>query len=91
MCRYTLANALQILCCTIFYFKKILAKLQQRYIWGTMKLDMAKVLKLGLQCWRCAKGGPRKLSLEYLPRVLPGEVVAMDFFGPLVITRRVQL
>lgn len=49
---------------------------------------MAKVLKLCLQCWRCAEGGLKNLPLRTLPISQPGDLVAMDLLGPLIKTPR---
>ena len=71
-----------------FARKKIPAKLQQRYLWGAMSRDVTTILKTCAQCWKYAKGGPRKIPLGSLRRGWPGEVVAMDLFGPLPKTSR---
>ena len=68
--------------------KKTLAKLRLRYLWGTMSADVDKVMKTCVQCWQYAKGGPREIPMRTLPRGWPGEVVAMDLFGPLPRTAR---
>ena len=68
--------------------KKTLAKLQKRYIWGSMARDVTNVLKTCTLCWQYAKSGPKKLPLCSLPRGWPGEVLAMDLFGPLPKTPR---
>lgn len=69
-------------------YKKTLAKLKERYLWGTMSTDVAKTLKMCMQCWRYVKGGPKKLPLKSIPKGWPGEIVAMDMFGPLPRTSR---
>ena len=68
--------------------KKTLAKLLLRYLWGTMSADVDKVLRTCIQCWQCATGGPLETAMRTLPRGWPGEVVAMDLFGPLPRTAR---
>ena len=68
--------------------KKTLAKLRVRYLWGTMAADVDKVTKTCVQCWQYARGGPREIPMRTLPRGWPGEVVAMDLFGPLPRTAR---
>ena len=68
--------------------KKTLAKLRLRYLWGTMTADVDKVTKTCVQCWQYARGGPREIPMRTLPRGWPGEVVAMDLFGPLPRTAR---
>ena len=68
-------------------YKKTVALLKERYLWGSMCADVAKVLKTCMQCWRYVKGGPRKLPLKSIPKGWPGEVLAMDIFGPLPLTK----
>lgn len=67
--------------------KKTLARIRNRYVWGTMARDVAKVLRTCSQCWQQAKDGARMLPYRTLPRGWPGEVIAMDLFGPLPVTR----
>lgn len=40
------------------------------------------------QSWQQTREGAQKLPCQALPRGWPGEVIAMDLFGPLPITRR---
>ena len=69
--------------------KKTLARLKTRYLWGTMPKDVDKVTKTCVQCWRQTKEGARKKkAIGTLPKGWPGEVVAMDLFGPLPRTAR---
>ena len=53
-----------------------------------MSRDVIKVLKTCVQCWQYVKGETRKIPLRSLRRGWPGEVVAMDLFGPLPKTNR---
>ena len=69
-------------------YKKTLALLKERYLWGSMCADVAKVLKTCMHCWRYVKGGPRSLPLKSIPKGWPGEVLAMDLFGPLPLTKK---
>ena len=68
--------------------KKTLAKLRERYLWESLSSDVSKVFRMCVQCWQYARGGPKKIPLRSLPRGWPGEVVAMDLFGPLPRTNR---
>ena len=68
---------------------RTLAKLRARYIWGIMAGDVIRVIKTCLQCWSNVKDRSKKAPLNMLPKGWPGEVVAMDLFGPLPRTTRV--
>lgn len=65
-----------------------MADLAQKHEWGSMHTDVRRVMKACLQCWQRASGGPRSFGMQALPRGWPGNVVAMDFFGPLAKTTR---
>ena len=69
-------------------YKKTLALLKERYLWSSMCADVAKVLKTCMHCWRYVKGGPKALPLKSIPKGWPGEVLAMDLFGPLPLTKK---
>ena len=68
-------------------YKRTLAKLRQRYVWGSMATDVQRVLRVCIQCWRQNKDRGRNIPTRNLPRGWPGEVVAMDLFGPLPKTK----
>ncbi|PHJ23293.1 retrovirus-related pol polyprotein from transposon [Cystoisospora suis] len=68
--------------------KKTIARIRARYIWGSIARDVARVLSTCSQCWQQAKDGARNIPGRTLPKGWPGEVIAMDLFGPLPLSRK---
>lgn len=68
--------------------KKTIARLRNHYLWANMAADVEKVLRMCTQCWQHSGAKLHKLPKGILPKGWPGEIVAMDLFGPLPTTVR---
>ena len=72
-----------------FGYYKTLLKLKEKFYWPSLKNDVRRFIMSCALCWSVARNPEGRLRPKsMLPTGSPGEVVAMDFFGPLPITKR---
>ena len=70
------------------YFKTLL-KIKEKFYWPSLKTDVRRFIMSCALCWSVARNPEGRLRPKaMLPTGSPGEVIAMDFFGPLPITNR---
>lgn len=64
--------------------KKTIRKIRARFIWGTLSRDVKKVLRTCIHCWSQTRGNhASRIPAAKLPIGWPGDILAMDIFGPL--------
>lgn len=59
------------------------ARLQKYYAWKPIEKYVALFMKTFPQCWAHARAAPRKVPINHVPRGWPGEILALNLFGPL--------
>ena len=72
-----------------FGYYKTLLKIKGKFYWPSLKTDVRRFIMACALCWSVARNPEGRLRPKaMLPTGSPGEVIAMDFFGPLPITNR---
>ena len=72
-----------------FGYQKTFSKINERFYWPTLKTDVRRFIMACALCWSVARNPERRCRPKaMLPTGSPGEVIAMDFFGPLPKTNR---
>ena len=72
-----------------FAHRKTLEKLKNKFFWPTMNRDVQRFIRGCALCWSVGRNPEGRLRPKaMLPLGAPGEIIAIDFFGPLAKTRR---
>ena len=72
-----------------FAYDKTLLKIREKFYWPTLKTDVRRFIMGCALCWSVGRNPEGRLRPKaILPTGSPGEVIAMDFFGPLPKTQR---
>ena len=67
--------------------KKTIRGIRTRFLWGLLSSAVKKILRTCIHCWSQSRGVLKsQVPLGELPLGWPGDILAMDFFGPLPTT-----